>query len=178
MFIIQNIKMSDTIKRFHEAPSKKWWNTKYTDLILKLDFAYINSILQNYFGDNFTISKGEMVCGTFHAKPEFTCEFCGKGSKKNKYTPACFFPTEVGYVYKCSNCQTSHHLFQFLKIINPEVALKYQVERWHKNLTGSSYNCPEPPKNIKREYYQRKEKELKERNKREYQRKQGLLETP
>ena len=72
----------------------------------------------------------------------------------------------------------SFHLFQFLKIINPEVALKYQVERWHKNLTGSSYNCPEPPKNIKREYYQRKEKELKERNKREYERKQGLLETP
>ena len=162
--------MSSQSIRSQQAPTKKWWNTKYTGLILKLDFAYIDKLLLNYFGENFTITKGEFVCGEFHPKPEFTCEFCGKGRKKNKYTPACFFPTEVGYVYKCSNCQTSHHLYQFLKILNPEVALNYQVERWHKNLTGSSYNCPEPPKNIKREYYQRKERELKERNKREYER--------
>ena len=161
--------MSDNIRRLQQEPSKKWWNTKHTNLILKLDYAYVDKLLLNYSGDNFTISKGEFVCGEFHPKPEFTCEFCGKGRKKNKYTPACFFPTEVGYIYKCSNCQTSHHLYQFLKIRNPEVALKYQVERWHRNLTGSSYNCPEPPKNIKREYYQRKERELKERNKREYE---------
>ncbi len=161
--------MASQFIRSQKAPSKKWWNTKYTGLILKLDFAYIDKLLLNYFGENFTITKGEFVCGEFHPKPEFTCEFCGKGRKKNKYTPACFFPTEVGYIYKCSNCQTSHHLYQFLKILNPEVALNYQVERWHKNLTGSSYNCPEPPKNIKREYYQRKERELKEKNKREYE---------
>ena len=162
--------MSDTIKRFHIDPSKKWWNTKYSQLILKLDFSYINSILLNYFGDNFTLTKGQMVQNVFHAKPEFTCEYCGKGKKKTKYTPACFFPTEVGYVYKCSSCGTSQTLFQFLTHKNPKVALNYQVDRWHKNLTGSNFNCPEPPKNIKREYYQRKERELKEKNKREYER--------
>jgi len=160
--------MSNNIKRFQEEPSKIWWNPKYSQLILKLDWYYIDSILLSYFGDNFTITKGEDVQKEFHRKPEFTCEYCGKGKKKSKYTPACFFPTEVGYIYKCSNCGTSETLFQFLSHRNPEVALKYQVERWHKQLTGKSFNCPEPPKNIKREYYQRKERELKERNKREY----------
>ena len=162
--------MSNNIKRFQEEPTKKWWNPKYTKSILKLDFAYIDSILLNYFGGNFSTAKGERVQDDFYCKPEFTCEYCGKGKKKTKYTPACFFPTEVGYVYKCSNCGTSQTLFQFLSHINPEVALNYQVDRWHKNLTGKDFNCPEPPKNIKREYYQRKERELKERNKREYER--------
>ena len=82
--------MSDNIRRLQQAPTKQWWNTKYTNRILKLDFAYITSVLQNYFGDNFTITKGEMVCGVFQPKPEFTCEFCGKGRKKNKYTPGSF----------------------------------------------------------------------------------------
>ena len=162
--------MSNNIKRFQEEPTKKWWNPKYTQSILKLDFAYIDSILLNYFGDNFSTAKGERVQDDFYCKPEFTCEYCGKGKKKTKYTPACFFPTEVGYVYKCSNCGTSQTLCQFLSHMNPKVALNYQVDRWHKQLTGKDFNCPEPPKNVKREYYQRKERELKERNKREYER--------
>ena len=162
--------MSNNIKRLQQEPSKTWWSTKYSRLILKLDFAYIDRILLNYFGDNFSTAKGERVQDDFYCKPEFTCEYCGKGKKKTKYTPACFFPTEVGYVYKCSNCGTSQTLFQFLTHKNPKVALNYQVDRWHKNLTGSNFNCPEPPKNIKREYYQRKERELKEKNKREYER--------
>ena len=46
----------------------------HTNLILKLDYAYVDKLLLNYSGDNFTISKGEFVCGEFHPKPEFTCE--------------------------------------------------------------------------------------------------------
>ena len=70
--------MNNPIKSTTTNPSNKWWNSKYSQSILKLDFAYINSILLNYFGDNFTLTKGQMVQNVFHAKPEFTCEYCGQ----------------------------------------------------------------------------------------------------
>ena len=48
------------------------------------------------------------------------------------------------------------------------------MDRWINKLTGHGFNCPDPPKNIKREYYQQKERELKEKNQQEYKRRHGL----
>ena len=149
--------------------TNKWWNTRQSKLILKLDYAYIEPLVSNYSGDNCVINKGEFVADSFQPKPEFTCELCGSGSKKRQWRPACFFPTEVGYIYKCSHCHESLTLYQYLLNRNPDVAKKYQMERWIKKVTGSSYNCPHPPKNHKREYYQRLERERKELNKRLYE---------
>tara|TARA_E500000331_G_scaffold298088_1_gene297718 strand:+ start:1888 stop:2403 length:516 start_codon:yes stop_codon:yes gene_type:complete len=154
--------------RTNQTNNTNWWDRSKTDLIYKIDEPYVRNIVLNYSGDS-VVDKCEWVLNTPRWKPEFVCELCGAGNSKRGHRPACFFPTEVGYIYKCLKCEESLTFFQFLQKRNPNVARDYQFDRWIKKLTGSCYNCPEPPKNIKREYYAKKERELKERNKRTYE---------
>ena len=149
-------------------------NTRYTNQILRLDQQYVESIVLNYSGDNFA-GKSQKVLGTYYFKPEFTCELCGAGNKKRANRPASFFPTEVGYLYTCRACEPSLTLYQFLLKRNAEVAAKYQLDRFVHKLTGQGFNCPHPPKNIRKEYYQRIEREQKERNQLEYKKRNGLI---
>ena len=65
-------------------------------------------------------------------------------------------------------------LYKLLIELNPDIARKYQWDRWINKTTGQGFNCPEPPKNAKREYYARLEEEQKERNKLAYQKRHGL----
>ena len=155
------VKVSSTVK-------SAWWDTTKTDLIYSVDLPYVRNIVLNYSSDSL-VEKCEWVLNAPRYKPEFKWELCGAGNSSKGHRPACFFPTEVGYVYKCFKCEESLTLFQFLERRNPTVARNYQFDRWLKKLTGSCYNCPEPPKNIKREYYAKKGSELKERNKRAYE---------
>ena len=149
-------------------------NTRYTNQILKLDTEYVESISQNYFGDNLKINA-EKVLNSYYPKPEFTCPLCRAGNKKRHNRPACFYPTQSGYVYACRNCEPNLTLYQFLEQINPSVAKNYQFDRWVNKLTGKGFNAPDPPKNAKREYYQRIEAEQKEKNKLAYERRQGIV---
>ena len=145
----------------------KWWDASKTNLIYLIDEPYVRNLVLNYSGDS-VVDKCEWVLNTPRYKPEFVCELCGAGNTSKGRRPACFFPTEVGYVYKCLACVKTLTLYQFLERRNSNVAAQYQFERWRKKLTGSCY-CPEPPKNIKKEYYQTKERESKEKNKRAYE---------
>tara|TARA_B100000902_G_C26859116_1_gene692131 strand:- start:101 stop:598 length:498 start_codon:yes stop_codon:yes gene_type:complete len=154
------VKVSSTVK-------SAWWDTTKTDLIYSVDLPYVRNIVLNYSSDSL-VEKCEWVLNAPRYKPEFKCELCGAGNSSKGHRPACFYPTEVGYVYKCLACEPSLSLYQFLLQRNPKVALNYQMERWHKKLTGRCYNCPEPPKNLKREHYAKLEKEAKERNQRAY----------
>ena len=147
-----------------------WWDGKKTDQILKLDYYYIQEFLLINPIDNYIEINSISIGNMSYSKPEFICELCNKGSKKKKYRPACFYPTDIGYYYKCRECEPSKSLYYFLLDRNPDLASQYQWDRWGKKLTGSSYNCPEPDdKKLKREYYSKKERELKERNKRAYE---------
>ena len=149
-------------------------NTRYTNQILKLDQAYVHSLCLNYYGDTY-VERVHRVLATPYVKPEFVCDLCGAGNAKRGNRPAVFMPTAVGYVYTCLACNPGLTLYQYLKEKNPQIALNYQMDRWVKKLSGSGFNCPDPPKNIRKEYYQRIERELKEKNKLEYQRKNGLI---
>ena len=148
-------------------------NTRYSKMILTLDQQYVRSLTQSLFG-NTCVEKGHFVNQTYFYKPEFICCLCGAGNPKKGNRPAAFMPTPVGYLYTCLACNPSITLYQFLRDQQPEVAKKYQMDRWINKLTGRGFNCPDPPKNIKREYYQQKERELKEKNQQEYKRKHGL----
>ena len=149
-------------------------NTRYTNQILKLDQAYVHSLCLNYFGDSY-VERVQRVLSTPYVKPEFVCDLCGAGNPKRGNRPAAFFPTQVGYIYTCLKCNPGITLFQYISKKNPQVAENYQMDRWVKKLSGSGFNCPDPPKNIKREYYQRIERELKEKNKLEYQQRNHLI---
>ena len=119
--------------------NKKIWSNKLdTKQILKLDFAYVEKLVTNYYGANLLMNEAIVVeKAGFYIKPQFSCDVdaCDAGSVKR----------------------------------NPDIARKYAIERWIKGYTGSSYNCPEPPKNWKAEYYKLKERELKEKNKKAYE---------
>jgi hypothetical protein len=143
-------------------------------MILTLDQQYIRSLTQSLFG-NTCVEKGHFVNQTYFYKPEFSCCLCGAGNPKKHNRPASFYPTEVGYLYTCLSCNPSLTLYKFLRDQQPEIAKNYQMDRWINKLTGKGFNCPEPPKNIKREYYQQKERELKEKNQLDYKRRHGLL---
>ena len=149
-------------------------NTRYSKKILTLDQQYVKSLTLSLFGETY-VEKGHFVNQTFYYKPEFSCCLCGAGNKKKGNRPASFFPTPVGYLYTCLSCNPSLTLYQFLRQEQPDTAKKYQMDRWLGDLTGQGFNCPDPPKNIKREHYAKIERELKEKNKIEYQRRHGLI---
>lgn len=157
-------------------------NTRYTNQILKLDQAYVHSLCLNYYGDTY-VERVHRVLSTPYVKPEFVCDLCGAGNAKRGNRPAAFIPTKMGYVFTCLKCTSpSITLYQYLRNRNPEIADNYRFDRWVKKfaksgvaLTGPGFNCPDPAKNIKGEYYQRIEKEQKEKNRLEYQRKNGLI---
>ena len=149
-------------------------NTRYSKKILTLDQQYVKSLTLSLFGETY-VEKGHFVNQTFYYKPEFSCCLCGAGNKKKGNRPASFFPTPVGYLYTCLSCNPSLTLYQFLSQEQPDTAKKYQMDRWLGDLTGQGFNCPDPPKNIKREHYAKIERELKEKNKIEYQRRHGLI---
>ena len=151
-------------------------NSGFTARILTLDTAYVESLCANYFGDNI-VMKADKVLYCYYPKPEFTCPLCNAGNKKKGHRPACLIPTEVGYLFKCLNCMEHSGAISFYNLllkINPDIARNYQWDRWLKKVTGSDFNVPEPPKNAKKEYYQRIEEEKKEHNKITYQRRNGL----
>jgi len=155
-----------------ENNRKIWSNPLDTKQILKLDFAYVEKLVQNYYGENLLMNEAIVIeKAGFHIKPQFSCDIggCDAGSIKRKYRPACFYPTAGGYIYRCSACGACLTLFKYLFERNPDIARQYVIERWIKGYTGSSYNCPEPPKNWKAEYYKTKERELKEKNKKAYE---------
>ena len=149
-------------------------NTRYSKKILTLDQQYVKSLTLSLFGETY-VEKGHFVNQTFYYKPEFSCCLCGAGNKKKGNRPASFFPTPVGYLYTCLSCNPSLTLYQFLRQEQPNTAKKYQMDRWLGDLTGQGFNCPDPPKNIKREHYAKIERELKEKNKIEYRRRHGLI---
>jgi hypothetical protein len=156
-------------------------NSRYASKILKLDTAYVESICANYVGDNLMNTKAEKIFSSYYPKPECTCPLCGAGNKKKQNRPAVFLPTEAGYFFKCLACMKDLGggtglltLYKLLIELNPEVAKNYQWDRWTKKLTGKGFNCPDPPKNAKREYYLRLEEEQKQQNKIAYQKRHGL----
>mgnify|MGYP001162152022 FL=1 len=156
------------------APEQKWWDTSRVNEILDIDFKYVMDYSYN-LKDTLVMDKGRMVKDNFRCIPRFKCEYCGAGNKKKGKLPACFFPLEVGYVYKCVACSESKHLNQFLRDKSPELGHNHAMERWHKKLTGNNFNCSHPPEEVarikaeRRAIHKKRELEIKERNKKAYE---------
>ena len=106
------VKVSNTVRT-------AWWDTTKTELIYSVDLPYVRNIVLNYSSDSL-VEKCEWVLNVPRYKPEFKCELCGAGNSSKGHRPACFFPTEVGYVYKCLACEPSLSLYQFLLQRNPQ----------------------------------------------------------
>jgi len=158
-------------------------DTSYTRKILQLDIEYAENIWKHP-GDNL-VCKVEKILSDYYPKAECTCPLCGQGNKKKGNRPAVFQPTEAGYLFKCLKCMGENvgaiTLYNLLLQYNPQMARDYHEQRWIKKLTPfyadkkDAFNIPDFPAQGRKEYYQRKARELKEKNKLEYQRKNGLI---
>ena len=163
------------IKVTRIPPVKKWWDTSRVNEVLEIDFKYVQTYYTNNLIGNYVVDKGRFVQDNYYCIPRFKCEYCGKGNKKKGKLPACFFPLEVGYVYKCVACSESKHLNQFLRDKSPELGHNHAMERWHKKLTGKDFNCSHPPEEVarikaeRRAIHKKRELEIKERNKKAYE---------
>ena len=155
-------------------------NSRFTNRILRLDTAYVESICANYVGDNLLNTKAEKILTSYFPKPECSCPLCGAGNKKKQNRPAVFQPTEAGYLFKCLACMKDTgaiSLYNLLLKLNPEVAKNYQWDMWiNKTTAQHGFSVPDTPSNAKREYYARLEEEQKQRNKLAYQKRHGLSE--
>tara|TARA_B100000123_G_C25649230_1_gene392391 strand:- start:76 stop:615 length:540 start_codon:yes stop_codon:yes gene_type:complete len=156
-------------------PVKKWWDTSRVKEVLETDFRYVRTYCTNNLIDSLVEDKGRFIEDNYYCIPRFKCEYCGAGNKKKNKLPACFYPMEVGYIYKCVACNESKHLNQFLRDKNPEMGKNHALERWHKKLTGKDFNCKHPPEEVarikaeRRAIHKKYELELKERNKKAYE---------
>jgi hypothetical protein len=155
-------------------------NSRYTSSILKLDIDYIDGMCVSRFGTNTSI-KSDRILQTYYPKFEFSCPICGAGNQKLGRRPACLFPTNNGYLFKCNACMKDQGAISFYNLLlklYPDVAQNYQKDRWINKLTGKGFNCPkpedpirkEPDKNKRKEHYQRLAREQYEQNKSEYER--------
>ena len=164
-----------------KLPSQRvWWDTTKTKEILKIETEYVMEYCQNNLVDTVALDRGRMLQGDFYCSPRFKCEYCGAGNKKKGKLPASFYPMEVGYIYKCCACSENKPLQQFLKDKNPSLAKEHALERWHKKLTGTNFNCSCPTEEVarikrqRREEYKRKEEELKKKNKLAYEKRMKI----
>ena len=162
------------------APEKKWWDTARVNEILEIDFRYVRTYCTNNLIDSLVEDKGRFVQDTYYCIPRFKCEYCGAGNKQKGKIPASFYPLEVGYVYKCASCGETKHLNQFLRDKCPEMGKNHAMERWHKKLTGTNFNCCHPPEEIarikaeRRAIHKKRELEIKEKNKIAYEKRMKL----
>ena len=153
-------------------------DTRYTKKILAIDETYVKGVIMNCVRDNYRITFHDVLLSTYN-KYESTCPLCYAGNKKKQRRPAVLIPTEVGYLFKCAACMHNEgaiSLYNFLSKHNPELAKKYQHDRWLKKLTGKGFNIKNPEREDKKAYYQEQERKLKEKNKLEYQRRHGLID--
>jgi len=154
--------------------NSEYGNTRYSRQILKLDEKYLESILF-YFPK--VQNKTKKVLDNYYLRAEVYCPLCCSGYSEEKKTwsrSAVFTPTEAGYIYTCDKCHDTRTLYNFLKTEYPSVANNYCQDRWVNKLAGKGFNCPEPPQNIKKEFYAERDRKLKEKNVEAYIRRQKL----
>lgn len=158
-------------------PNKRFnCDTRHTKKILTIDESFVRGVVMNCTRDNYRMTFENVLLSTYN-KYECTCPLCDAGNKKKQRRPAVFIPTEVGYLFKCLACMNNEGaivLYNFLSKHNKDLARKYQEERWVKKLTGEGFNVKDPDHKVRKAYYQEQERKLKERNKREYERRNDM----
>ena len=96
--------------------------------------------LIKYHLDGFEEKQGKAV---------FFCPLCQLQRPQNKYVQkkgAMFWIEQWNsWRYNCAKClQQSTTLYYYLLKVNPEMAKRYQRDRFHAGRTGKGFDCPNP----------------------------------
>jgi hypothetical protein len=97
--------------------------------------------LIKYHLDGFENKKGKSV---------FYCPLCQISRPQGKYVQkkgGMFWCAQWNaWRFNCMKCLPMTSMYRFLEKVNPEMARRYQIERWHSGTTGWGHDCPTPMK--------------------------------
>lgn len=96
--------------------------------------------------------KGYEECLNQRYIAKYFCPECqadnSKVKKKQKKGAIFWHPKSNSWRFYCVNnkCSINHGLsmYNFMDLVNQELARKYQLERWHSGTTGWGHDCPNP----------------------------------
>lgn len=95
--------------------------------------------LIKYHLDGFENKKGKLV---------FYCPLCQFSRPQGKYVQkkgGMFWCAQLNaWRFNCMKCLPMTSMYRFLEKVNPEMARRYQIERWHSGTTGWGHDCPRP----------------------------------
>lgn len=79
----------------------------------------------------------------------FSCPLCSpfartEAKRREKKGAILWNAVQNSWLFNCKKCTDSTTFFRFLEKINPEIARKYQRDRWHSGTTGRGHNCGAP----------------------------------
>ena len=81
-------------------------------------------------------------------KSVFFCPLCQFSRPQGKYVQkkgGMFWCAQWNaWRFNCAKCQPMTSMYRFLEKVNPELARRYQRERWNSGTTGRGHDCPLP----------------------------------
>jgi hypothetical protein len=81
-------------------------------------------------------------------KAVFFCPLCQFSRPKGKYVQKkggmFWIPQWNAWRFNCAKCLLMTSMYRYLEKVNPELARKYQKERYHSGTTGKGRDCPTP----------------------------------
>ena len=85
-------------------------------------------------------------------KEIFFCPLCQFDRPKTKYVQkkgGMFWkPQWNAWRFNCAKCLPLTSMYRFLEKVNPELAKRYQRERWISGTTGWGHDCPSPNEQV------------------------------
>ena len=73
----------------------------------------------------------------------FRCPFCGDSQKNLFKARGYVFRKKNQYFYKCQNCGVGHTMYNFINLVDPNLAKEYSLERYTNGDTAKTFEKPE-----------------------------------
>lgn len=73
----------------------------------------------------------------------FRCPFCGDSQKNQFKARGYIFRKKNQYFYKCQNCGVGHTMYNFINLLDGNMAKEYSLERYANGDTAKTYEKPE-----------------------------------
>ncbi len=103
-----------------------------------IDQRYRLRLIQ-YHLDGYEEKQGKVV---------FFCPLCQLQRPQGKYAQKkggmFWIPQWNTWRFNCAKCLLMTSMYRYLAKVNPELARKYQKERYHSGTTGKGHDCPSP----------------------------------
>jgi len=95
--------------------------------------------LINHYLDGYEEKQGKAV---------FFCPLCQVSRPSGKYVQkkgGIFWCAQWNaWRFNCMKCLPMTSMYRYLGRINPEMARRYQQDRWSSGSTGKGHDCPDP----------------------------------